>query len=238
MSQQNKIHRIFLKNIIEISTPIILDKSTSNHIKNVLRIRNNEAIKIFNGDGKEYNAKVQDREKSTIVVPYKLSRKISKDSHQIILAQCIPNYKAMDLAIQKSTELGIDQIIPISSSRSHPGNHEKKLDHWKKIIIHATEQSNGLYLPVLNKVVSLEDFINKHDTDRYHNICFNTIGRNIHTNDLNHKSYVIMIGPEGGFNNQELELMKNNNWNIISLGDRIFRTETASIVAQTILRGY
>ncbi|MBL6899322.1 MAG: 16S rRNA (uracil(1498)-N(3))-methyltransferase, partial [Gammaproteobacteria bacterium] len=63
MSQQNKIHRIFLKNIIKISTPIILDKSTSNHIKNVLRIRNNEAIKIFNGDGKEYNAKVQDREK-------------------------------------------------------------------------------------------------------------------------------------------------------------------------------
>lgn len=238
MSQQNKIHRIFLKNIIEINNPIVLDKSTSNHIKKVLRIRNNEEIKIFNGDGKEYNAKVEDQEKSTIVVPYKLSRQISKGTHQIILAQCIPNYKAMDLAIQKSTELGIDQIIPISSSRSHPGNHEKKLDHWEKIIIHATEQANGLYLPVLNRVMSLEDCINKHDTDQYHKICFNTIGRNMDTNDLHHKSHVIMIGPEGGFDNQELELMKNNNWNIITLGDRIFRTETASIVAQTILRGY
>jgi len=238
MSQQNKTHRIFLKNIIEINNPIVLDKSTSNHIKKVLRIRNNEEIKIFNGDGKEYNAKVEDQEKSTIVVPYKLSRQISKGTHQIILAQCIPNYKAMDLAIQKSTELGIDQIIPISSSRSHPGNHEKKLGHWEKIIIHATEQANGLYLPVLNRVMSLEDCINKHDTDQYHKICFNTIGRNMDTNDLHHKSHVIMIGPEGGFDNQELELMKNNNWNIITLGDRIFRTETASIVAQTILRGY
>ena len=58
MLQQNKIHRIFLKNIIEINNAIKLDKDTSNHIKNVLRIRNNEEIKIFNGDGKEYNAKV------------------------------------------------------------------------------------------------------------------------------------------------------------------------------------
>jgi 16S rRNA (uracil1498-N3)-methyltransferase len=59
MLQQNKIHRIFLKNIIEINNAIKLDKDTSNHIKNVLRIRNNEEIKIFNGDGKEYNAKVE-----------------------------------------------------------------------------------------------------------------------------------------------------------------------------------
>jgi len=134
MLQQNKIHRIFLKNIIEINNAIKLDKDTSNHIKNVLRIRNNEKIKIFNGDGKEYNAKVVYQEKSITTTPYKLSRQISIDDHQIILAQCIPNYKAMDLTIQKSTELGVNQIIPISSSRSHPGNHEKKMDHWKKII--------------------------------------------------------------------------------------------------------
>ena len=238
MLQQNKIHRIFLKNIIEINNAIKLDKDTSNHIKNVLRIRNNEKIKIFNGNGKEYNAKVEYQEKSITTTPYKLSRQISIDDHQIILAQCIPNYKAMDLTIQKSTELGVNQIIPISSSRSHPGNHEKKMDHWKKIIIHATEQSNGLYLPVIDKVMSLEDFINKHNVDQCHNICFNIMGRSMQPNDINHKSHAIMIGPEGGFSNQELELLRNNNWNIITLGDRIFRTETASIVAQSILRGY
>ena len=126
MLQQNKIHRIFLKSIIEINNTIKLDKDTSNHIKNVLRIRNNEEIKIFNGDGREYNAKVEHQGKSITTTPYKLSRQTSRDDHQIILAQCIPNYKAMDLTIQKSTELGVNQIIPISSSRSHPGNHEKK----------------------------------------------------------------------------------------------------------------
>ena len=62
MLQQNKIHRIFLKNIIEINNTVKLVKDISNHIKNVLRIRNNEEIKIFNGDGKEYNAKVEYQE--------------------------------------------------------------------------------------------------------------------------------------------------------------------------------
>ena len=56
--------------------------------------------------------------------------------------------------------------------------------------------------------------------------------------DINHKSHLMLIGPEGGFDENELQLMKNYNWNIISLGDRIFRTETASVVAQTILRGF
>ena len=87
MLQQNKIHRIFLKNIIEINNAIKLDKDTSNHIKNVLRIRNNEEIKIFNGDGNEYNAKVEYQVKSITTTPYKLSRQISIDDHQIILAQ-------------------------------------------------------------------------------------------------------------------------------------------------------
>ena len=50
------------------------------------------------------------------------------------------------------------------------------MDHWEKIIIHATEQSNGLYLPVIDKVMSLEDFINKHSVNQYHNICFNIMG--------------------------------------------------------------
>ena len=81
MLQQNKIHRIFLKSIIEINNTIKLDKDTSNHIKNVLRIRNNEEIKIFNGDGKEYNAKVEYQEKSITTTPYKLSRQISIDDH-------------------------------------------------------------------------------------------------------------------------------------------------------------
>ena len=153
MLQQNKIHRIHLNNVIELGNNIDVEKDVSNHIKNVLRLKDNQQIKIFNGDGKEYFAKIQYQAKSLVICPSSESRYISKNDHQIVLAQCISNSKAMDLTIQKSTELGIDHVIPIISARSHPGHHEKKMDHWNKIIIHATEQSNGLYLPILNKAV-------------------------------------------------------------------------------------
>ena len=238
MLQQNKIHRVFLNNNIIIEKDIYVDKDKSNHIKNVLRLKDNQEVKIFNGDGKEYSARVQYKAKSVVIFPFKEFRFVSKNDHQIILAQCISNSKSMDLAIQKSTELGIDHIIPIISARSHPGNHEKKMSHWSKIITHATEQSNGLYLPVLNKVISLEDFIYDQENTKDYKICFNILGRKIKANDIKQKSHTMLIGPEGGFDGMELDFINNYNWNIISLGDRIFRTETASIVAQTILRGF
>jgi len=238
MLQQNKIHRIYLKNTIDIGKDIIVSKDILNHIKNVLRIKSNQNIKIFNGDGKEYLAHIRYLDKSLIISPQRECRKVSKNPHKILLAQCISSSKSMDLAIQKSTELGINEIIPLVSLRSHSGEHDKKIEHWKRIIIHATEQSNGLYLPMLNEIMSFRDFIdNQMETTNY-KICFNTIGRRMQTNDINHKSHIMLIGPEGGFDASELELMKNYNWNIISLGDRIFRTETASVVAQTILRGF
>ena len=177
-------------------------------------------------------------DKSLVISPKTEYRKILKNPHEILLAQCISSSKSMDLAIQKSTELGINKIIPLVSSRSHPGEHDKKIKHWEKIIIHATEQSNGLYLPVLSKIMSFKDFIENQEKRKNYKICFNTIGRRIQNSDINHKSHIMLIGPEGGFDENELELMKNYNWNIISLGDRIFRTETASVVAQTILRGF
>ena len=238
MLQQNKIHRIHLNNIISIGNNVDADKDVSNHIKNVLRLKDNQKIKVFNGDGKEYFAKIQYQAKSLVICPFKESRHISKNNHHIVLAQCISNSKAMDLTIQKSTELGIDHIIPIISARSHPGDHEKKMDHWNKIIIHATEQSNGLYLPILNKAISLKDFICDQESKDNYKICFNTLGRKIDVNDIKQKSHTMLIGPEGGFDDTELDFVSNYNWNIISLGDRIFRTETASIVAQTILRGF
>ena len=238
MLQQNKIHRVFLKNKIDIKKDITVNKDILNHIKNVLRIKNNQEIKIFNGDGREYLADIRYIDKSLIISPQTEYRKIPKNPHEILLAQCISSSKSMDLAIQKSTELGINEIIPLVSSRSHPGEHDKKIKHWEKIIIHATEQSNGLYLPVLSKIMSFKEFIDNQEKRENYKICFNTVGRRIQNSDINHKSHLMLIGPEGGFDENELQLMKNYNWNIISLGDRIFRTETASVVAQTILRGF
>ena len=235
--QQNKLHRIYVNNHISINNELEIDSNAINHIRNVLRIRHNEKIIVFNGDGKEYIAEVHYEEELMILIKSENSlRKI--DTHKIILAQCIPSAKHMDLAIQKSVEIGINEIVPIISERSHPGNYEKKKTHWENIIVSATEQSNGLFLAKLNNTVALKEFLDEVDESGAQKICFHMSGRKINQSDKNFQSHIILIGPEGGFSKEEIDLVERYNWNIISLGDRILRTETASMVAQTILRDF
>ena len=235
--QQNKLHRIYVNNHISINNELEIDSNAINHIRNVLRIRHNEKIIVFNGDGKEYLAEVHYEEQLIILIKSENSlRKI--DAHKIILAQCIPSAKHMDLAIQKSVEIGINEIVPIISERSHPGNYKKKKTHWENIIVSATEQSNGLFLAKLNNTVTLKEFLDEVDESGAQKICFHMSGRKINQSDKNFQSHIILIGPEGGFSKEEIDLVERYNWNIISLGDRILRTETASMVAQTILRDF
>lgn len=237
MKQQNKSHRIYIPYDIVVNQTIKCDVSSSHHIKNVLRIKNTEDVILFNGDGKEYAGKVF-HDGSTKISVSSFLRSINVNSHKISLAQCIPSSKYMDMAIQKSVELGINQIIPVISKRSHPGNHIKKLDHWKKIIINAAEQSNGLIIPKLHNVILFDDFLDKYTNSEAYKICFHTTGRKLETKDKKHSNHIILIGPEGGFTNDEVSLAIKKSWNIVKLGDRIFRTETASIVAQTLLRDF
>ena len=180
--QQNKIHRIYVNSHISVNKELTLNSNTYNHIKNVLRIKNNDEIIVFNGDGKEYAGKVF-HDDSTKISVFSFLRAIKIKSRKISLAQCIPSSKYMDMAIQKSVELGIDQIIPVISKRSHPGNHIKKLDHWKKIIIHATEQSNGLIIPKLHNVILFDDLLDKYTDSEDYKICFHTAGRKLETKD-------------------------------------------------------
>ena len=91
---------------------------------------------------------------------------------------------------------------------------------------------------MLDEITNLENFlINASDNESY-KICFHMSGRKITQNDKNYQSHIILIGPEGGFSSNEIDLIERYNWNIVSLGDRILRTETAAIVAQTILRDF
>ena len=235
--QQNKFHRIYVNNHISVNNKLKVDSNIVNHIKNVLRIRHNEKIIVFNGDGKEYIAEVHHEEELIILIKSENPlRKINP--HKIILAQCIPSAKHMDLAIQKSVEIGINEIVPIISERSHPGNYKKKKTHWENIIVSATEQSNGLFLAKLNNTVTLKEFLDEVDESGAQKICFHMSGRKINQSDKNFQSHIILIGQEGGFSKEEIDLVERYNWNIISLGDRILRTETASMVAQTILRDF
>ncbi len=234
--QQSKLHRLYINQNLSIYDTITLSSKQILRLKNVLRLKESSELILFNGDGREYLGQITFKTSKSINIIKELRHK-NVNKNKIILAQSIPSYKYMDFAIQKSVELGIDEIIPIISRRSHPGDHIKKMDHWKRVIIHAVEQSSGLYIPKLSEPLSLDILLKNSDYDKHEKIVFDPSGSALKRINRDNYPKIIIVGPEGGFSNSELDLARTFNWNIVTLGDRILRTETAAIVAQVLLRG-
>ena len=166
MKQQRKIHRIYLTTDFK-SDPLTCSIDLSHRILNVLRIKNNEILSVFNHKGQEYLSKVSIKGKRVIL---NLSEEITTgtDKSRIIrLCVSIINMKLMDLIIQKSVELGVTNFIPIYTQRSQYKNVDKKLDHWEKTVIHATEQCGRVDIMKLVNPVSLNDFNSIHQSSKF-----------------------------------------------------------------------
>ena len=142
----------------------------------------------------------------------------------------------MDLIIQKSVELGVTNFIPIYTQRSQYKNVDKKLDHWQKTVIHATEQCGRLDIMKLSRPVSLSNF---------DNICQSSSKYLLHQNgdkftyeDLESNDITLLVGPEGGFDDLEIDYLEADGWKMKTINVNILRTETACISALTLLNNY
>ena len=235
MKQQKKIHRIYLATDLK-SDMYRCSMDLSHRILNVLRIKNNEAISIFNNKGQECLSRVSIEEKQVVL---SLSKEIKSEintSKKISLCVSIINMKLMDLIIQKSVELGVTSFIPIYTQRSQYKNVDKKLDHWEKTVIHATEQCGRLDIMKLCRPVSLSDFDNiYHSPSKY---LLHQNGDKFKCEDLESSDITLLVGPEGGFDDHEIDYLDANGWKTKTINVNILRTETACISALTLLNNY
>ena len=234
MKQQKKIHRIYLARDLK-SNIHRCSMDLSHRILNVLRIKNNETISIFNHEGREYLCKVATEGKQVIL---NLSEDItSVDNKSKIIRLCVSviNMKLMDLIIQKSVELGVTHFIPIYSQRSQYKNVDKKLDHWEKTVIHATEQCGRVDIMKLVNPVSLSDFNSIHQSSKF---LLHQDGKKFKYEDLKSNDITLLVGPEGGFDDLEIEYLETNGWKMKTINVNILRTETACISALTLLNNY
>ena len=235
MKQQKKIHRIYLATDLK-SDVHRCSMDLSHRILNVLRIKNNEAVSIFNNKGQECLSRVSIEEKQVVL---NLSKEIKSEinkTKKISLCVSIINMKLMDLIIQKSVELGVTNFIPIYTQGSQYKNVDKKLDHWEKTVIHATEQCGRLDIMKLSPPVSLSDFDNiYHSPSRY---LLHQNGDKFKCEDLESSDITLLVGPEGGFDDLELDYLDANGWKTRTINVNILRTETACISALTLLNNY
>tara|TARA_E500000178_G_C16933175_1_gene712719 strand:- start:104 stop:811 length:708 start_codon:yes stop_codon:yes gene_type:complete len=213
-----------------------LNDIESNHCKNVLRKKINDIIDIFDGKGTFHKVQItsiiRNKVKFKII---KTSKEINKKYYLHIAISPLKKVSRFENFIEKSTEIGIDQITPLFciNSEKHNINYER----LNNIIISALKQSKRATIPKLNNAEKFEDFIKKNfKSKKYIATCNTNFKKELLSKTIRKsKNIIILIGPEGGFTNIEIELASNNNFNFVSLGRNTLRTETSGIVAcQTV----
>lgn len=221
---------------------IIIDGDDVNHILNVLRMKKDDEIQVCNQvTGENYKARIVQYSKNEIEC--KIEEKIGKSTESnvhITLFQGIPKFEKMELIIQKNTEVGVNNIVPVIMERTVVKLDEKvaskKLDRWQKIAEIAAKQSMRDIIPNVKSIIKTKEI----DVDRYdvvlvayeneeHNMLKAEL-KKLESQNKQEYNIAIVIGPEGGISEKEIELLNEKNVKFVSLGKRILRTETAGLV--------
>ena len=234
--------RLYHSSALSLEQNIVLEKKTSHHLIRVLRAKKGSEVTLFNGDGHEYLAEILDENIKKCQLEIKDKTKIINESPlNITLIQGISRGDRMDSCIQKSVELGVHTIIPVicqKTGTSLKGDRaKKKLNHWQQIIISACEQSGRCIIPEIKMATNFLNAVQNIHSD--HKIILAPDEKNtIKSISAPSNHLYILIGPEGGFTKEEIQLASDNNFISISLGPRILRTETAApasiAIAQTL----
>lgn len=211
-----------------------------NHIANVLRMKKEDEVQICNQEtGENYITKIISFSKDKIEC--EIVKKIIEtveSNVDITLLQGIPKFDKMELIIQKNTEVGVKKIVPVLMERTVVKLDEKtankKIERWQKIAEVAAKQSMRDIIPEIENIIKLQD-ITKQDYDvvlvAYENEEKNMLKQELKKlQGKDRYKIAIVIGPEGGISEKEIEILKNMGASFVSLGKRILRTETAGIV--------
>lgn len=237
-----RLSRVYLDSPLELNAVISLPKEIAHYLNNVLRLRLNDELLVFNSQHGEFRARVASVAKRAVDIElFEKMREAHDTTKQVPLAihliLGLSRGDRMDFAVQKSTELGVNEITPIYTEygevRLKPDRVEKKLQHWQKIAISACEQSGRLDVPVIHKPISLLELSLSEHTNKW---MLEPSGSDALPQSIAENRCVLLVGPEGGFSADEIEWAQSKDFQIVALGSRILRTETAPVAALAILQ--
>ena len=223
--------RLFFNESLYINLKSKLDKTQSHYIHKVMRIKEGQNFSLFNQSG-EFEAKVENIIRGIVEFSVEKKLRSADNPTEIWLAFTPIKLNYLNLMIQKATELGVTRFMPLLSDRTVVRNiNEKRI---KKIIVEASEQSNRLNLPTLDKLKNLEEFL-KENIDI--TILFGDLNSKNKKIDIKKdKPLCILIGPEGDFSIKEREIIsKMKNIIPINVNKNILRSETAAIAMISII---
>ncbi|MDP0561730.1 MAG: 16S rRNA (uracil(1498)-N(3))-methyltransferase [Candidatus Endonucleobacter sp. (ex Gigantidas childressi)] len=230
--------RIFTPTPLAAGSIINLPESAAIHVSKVLRMKPNERLILFNNQDGSFQGKITATSNKHVSV--ELISWIENNSEsplRIELGQVISRGERMDYAVQKSTEMGITEITPLFSQRCEvklsTERQQKRLKHWQQIAICACEQSGRNKVPTILQPTTLSEWI-KNRTTNLNFVLHHRTSKKL-DDYTKPQSVSLLIGPEGGLAQNEIQQAEANHFNPLSIGPRVLRTETAPIVAASIM---
>lgn len=234
-----RIPRIYTPQLLSANSTIELEAEASHHLIKVLRMKAERPLILFNGDGNQYSATITQLNKKTVEVSTQdREYRPNISPVNIELAIGISKGDRFDWVVQKATELGVAKISPVFSARCEIKLSEermaKKMASWQHTIIAACEQCQRNVLPEIAAPRQLESFLSQCSSE----LKFVLHHRSQHSlsNNSVPQSATILIGPEGGLTEEEIQLAEKNEFIPLKLGNRVLRTETAPISALSIMQ--
>ena len=227
-----RLTRLYLNSKLTCGDSTLLDKNASNHLIRVLRTKTDSPLILFNGDGYDYLAATLDENAKQTSVLIQSRQKVENESClSITLIQGLSRQDRMETTVQKSVELGVSRIIPVicqrSNTRLNAEKAQKKLSHWNSVAISASEQSGRGTIPEVAALCSLDDIGPQISGTSSRILLDPNADSSIKQLSPDNNKVVIFIGPEGGLNDEEIGLLKDNGFTAVTFGPRILRTETA-----------
>ncbi|GAB3011105.1 16S rRNA (uracil(1498)-N(3))-methyltransferase [Bowmanella dokdonensis] len=231
-----RIPRFFHSQILIVDHEVQLEPDAANHAGNVLRLKEEHPVVLFNGDGNEYPATLCKVDKRQVWARVDAKLGISCESPlSIHLGQGVSKGDRMDFVLQKSVELGVTEITPLLTERCmvklNPDRWQKKHEQWLKIIVGACEQCGRNTLPVLHPVANLADWTRQSTNALRLTLDPRAEKRIAELDKPAGRGIRLLIGPEGGLSEQELYQAGEHGFQSVLLGPRVLRTETAALTA-------
>jgi 16S rRNA (uracil1498-N3)-methyltransferase len=234
-----RIPRIYTESPLQLGQPVELEAGPSHHIAKVLRMAEGRPLTLFNGQGGEFSGTITSLSKKCVTVELERFSEADRESPLAIhLGIGLSKGDRFEWVLQKATELGVTRITPLFTERSEvklTGDRlTKKMGHWRQIIISACEQCQRNRPPELLQPQRYDQWLPSL-TEQTKFVLHHRSDQNLQTVQPP-QSAALAIGPEGGLSESEIDLALSQDFQPLTLGPRVFRTETAPLAAISILQ--
>lgn len=234
-----RISRLFTDQPLAPDSEVTLEERTGHYVLRVLRLRTGDAVVLFNGDGADYACELMERRDRAVLRVNTRLPAATESRLDLTLVQAVGKGDRMDYSLQKATELGVTAIRPLFSERTEVRLEGKRLDkrvaHWRGVLVSACEQCGRARLPDLQAPLTLDAWLEE-PAPGARLVLLPGAERPLAAVSPPSGGTEILVGPEGGLSEQEERKLRMAGCTPVSLGPRVLRTETAGPAALAVLQ--